>query len=226
MRYPSADNVLAANESLDTNNTPLLATIQLRLESLAREDGPLSGPLAREAIRVLALRRASNNIRVPQTTEAADPLAKSRAQYQTALKLLQDPILPVRAQGLVQLQALVVSDEAILSTDSALIPAILDIFVSAVEEEDSFLYLNAVKGLSSMANTFGKGVVARLVGVYAGREGKLQHGMSAAELDKRLRVGEALSQVVQNSGQALSVYGAWDDFQSPSLPWIWDSKKV
>jgi hypothetical protein len=137
-------------------------------------------------------------------TQAAHPLAKSRTQYQTALKLLQDPILPVRAQGLAQLHALVVSSD----TDPALIPAILDIFVSSVEEDDSFLYLNGVKGLSAMANTFGKGVVGRLVGIYASREGKLQSGVTAAEVDKRLRVGEALTQVVQKSGQALGVYGA------------------
>jgi hypothetical protein len=78
----------------------------------------------------------------------------------------------------------------------------LDIFVGAVEEEDSFLYLSAVQGLSALVDVWGKRVVKRLVSDYS-KEGEV----NGRELDKRLRIGEALVQVVQRAAEALPVLG-------------------
>lgn len=212
----------AANEALDMSNTPLLAVIHSQLDTLASStSSQLISPLAREAKMVLSLRRASSAFESthPESTSADsdDPLAASRAKYREALKLLQDPLLPVRAQGLHLLRTLVLDRKtALLSTDPALLPAVLDIFVQAIEEEDSFLYLNAVQGLSSLVDVFGRQVVGRLLEVYTGarkgdREPKAvgdgEKGMR--ELDKRLRVGETLVQVVQRAGEALGMFGAF-----------------
>jgi len=207
------------------NNTPLLAVIYTQLEALqASTTSALIPPLAREARMVLSLRRASSTFAdsssSTSTTNAdgtPDPLAASRDTYRSALKLLQDPLLPVRAQGLHLLRSLVLDKEhALLSTDPALLPAVLDIFVAALEEEDSFLYLNAVQGLSSLVDVFGRQVVGRLLEVYTGRRrgeaggprevGEGERGMR--ELDKRLRVGETLTQVIQRAGEALAVLSA------------------
>ncbi|GJN93079.1 hypothetical protein Rhopal_006124-T1 [Rhodotorula paludigena] len=220
--------VLEANETLDASNTPLLAVIYSQLDTLqASNTSQLIPPLAREAKMVLSLRRASSVFGAPnpdEASESSDPLAASRIKYRDALKLLQDPLLPVRAQGLHLLRTLVLDrDTALLSTDPALLPAVLDIFVGAIEEEDSFLYLNAVQGLSSLVDVFGRQVVARLAEVYTGTRrgekggpkevGEGERGLR--ELDKRLRVGETLVQVVQRAGQALAVLV--DDLLSPLL---------
>lgn len=165
---------------------------------------------------VLSLRRASafaGQRSDSQGEQGTDILAASRATYQEALKSLQDPILPVRAHGLAQLRTLVRSPEAFLSTDPALLPAVLDIFVQALEDEDSFMYLNAVQGLSSLADVYGKQVVRRLVGVYLGGNSEVARREVGSgekgrrELDKRLRMGEALVQVVQRAGEALGAIG-------------------
>lgn len=167
---------------------------------------------------VLYLRRASSFASVSYPTDSkdsasVDPLAASRSTYQEALKLLQDPLLPVRAQGLALLRSLISTRSAFLSTDPALLPAVLDIMVQALEDEDSFLYLNAIQGLSSMADVYGKQIVARLVEVYMGGQGdksRREVGLGEKgrrELDKRLRMGEALVQVVQRAGETLAVFG-------------------
>lgn len=206
-------------------NTPLLGVIYTQLETLqASTTSALIPPLAREARMVLSLRRASSAFAASSSAASTsadgtpDPLAASRETYRSALKLLQDPLLPVRAQGLHLLRSLVLDKEhALLSTDPALLPAVLDIFVAALEEEDSFLYLNAVQGLSSLVDVFGKQVIGRLMEVYTGTRrgdkggptevGEGERGMR--ELDKRLRVGETLSQVIQRAGEALAVLSAF-----------------
>lgn len=200
-------------------NTPLLAVVYSQLDTLSQSSrsSALIPPLAREARMVLSLRRASSSFATPagKQDDPADPLAASRAQYREALKLLQDPLLPVRAQGLTVLRSLVLDrSTALLSTDPALLPAILDIFVQAIEEEDSFLYLNAVQGLSSLVEVYGKQVIGRLLEVYTGarkgdREPRAVRAGEAGqrELDKRLRVGETLVQVIQRAGEALAVFG-------------------
>ncbi|GAA6057959.1 hypothetical protein JCM3770_000651 [Rhodotorula araucariae] len=221
--------VLEADETLDMTNTPLLAVIYTQLDTLQSSNtSPLIPPLAREARMVLSLRRASSAFAAstPASTAdgAPDPLAASRETYRTALKLLQDPLLPVRAQGLHLLRSLVLDKEhALLSTDPALLPAVLDIFVGALEEEDSFLYLNAVQGLSSLVDVFGRQVIGRLMEVYTGtRKGYLggpkevgDGERGTRELDKRLRVGETLVQVIHRAGEALGVL--IDDLLPPLL---------
>lgn len=200
----------AANEDLNMTTTPLLSLIFDKLDGLASSSSEIVPPLAREARLVLSLRRASFFASTPSST--TDPLAASRERYQEALRLLQDPILPVRAQGLTILRSLVANREALLSTDPALLPAVLDIFVQAVEDEDSFLYLNAIQGLSSMVDVYGRQIVKRLVEVYlGGRAGRVEEvgtgDKGRRELDKRLRIGETLVQVIQRAGEAFTVLG-------------------
>ncbi|GAA5877890.1 hypothetical protein JCM1840_002938 [Sporobolomyces johnsonii] len=210
--------VLEANPSLDTSNTRLLSVIHSQLDTVsASSTSPLVPPLAREAKLVLSLRRASSAFAPSSAPSSAsakdDPLAASREKYQEALKLLQDPLLPVRAQGLHLLRTLVLDRErALLTTDPALLPAVLDIFVQAIEEEDSFLYLNAVQGLSSLVDVYGRRVVGRLMEVYLGGGGAGRMEVrdvgdgekGRRELDKRLRVGETLVQVISRAGEALA----------------------
>lgn len=199
--------VLEGNEAIDRANTPILHSISEKLDRLAGSDNPTTSRLARDANMILYLRKAvQTSVASPAN---AGPMSKSRETYQEALKLLQDPILPIRAQGLAMLRSLVASKDALFSTDTALIPAVLDIFVQAVQDDDSFLYLNAIQGLSVMVGSFGKDIAMRLMRVYMGSEadsvGEGERGRR--ELDKRLRVGEAMVQIAQRAAQALPIYG-------------------
>jgi hypothetical protein len=74
----------------------------------------------------------------------------------------------------------------------ALEPAIRDMFLQAIRDDDSYVFSNAVLGLAALANSFGADVLRALVHVYADS----LHGVGAGaitrkDVDVRLRVGEA-----------------------------------
>ncbi|KAG8921522.1 hypothetical protein FRC00_008534 [Tulasnella sp. 408] len=200
-----------ANESMTPLNTPLLQVILSDLEPLTLHSSPTIRPLAREARLVLTARNASTSGgQSTKTTAADDPNKAANDTYQQALKLLQDPILPVRAHGLVLLRQLIVPPKGKPAPplDPALVPAILSIFLQSVQEDDSYIFLNAVQGLVAMVDRLGRDIMKGLMDVYAGGllEGRPNSGMGKAELDKRVRVGEALSQSISKCGDALGLY--------------------
>ncbi|SGZ24900.1 BQ5605_C023g09752 [Microbotryum silenes-dioicae] len=204
--------LLEANKSISPSSNALMSTIYEKLDSIAEKSkSELVPTLAREAKLVLSAREALYASTTIGATEfKAAPYSESRKTYQLALRYLQDPLLPVRAQGLSLLRTLVHSGDAFLKTDPALVPAVLDIFVQSLSEEDSFLYLNAIQGLSSLADVHGKQIVQRLLMVYRGGSSEGFKAISEdeggrAELDKRLRMAETLTQVIERAGQALSI---------------------
>lgn len=144
---------------------------------------------------------------MPKEQSAASEASKSDSttqKYREALKLLSDPLLPVRGHGLIMLQDVVKAKDF----DRALVPGILDIFMRSIEDDDSFMYLNAVKGLSSMVDGIGKDVFRKVVNMYSGGL-KTAATLSSSELDRRLRYGEALVQSIRRCGEAFGAYGEW-----------------
>lgn len=157
---------------------------------------------------VMTARLASSSISwaAPRRREEDGP----QEIYQKALKLLQDPILPVRAHGLLLLRQLVSSRPrtSTPTTDAALVPAIMSIFMQSVQDDDSYIFLNAVQGLSAMVDAFGKDVLGNLLETYTRHLSASSVGtLSKQEVDAKVRVGEALGQVIRRCGDALSLYG-------------------
>jgi Required for nuclear transport of RNA pol II C-terminus 1 len=129
-----------------------------------------------------------------------------RSTYQRALKLLQDTLLPVRAHGLLLLRELVTvrAGNAPHEAVRALEPAIRDVFLQAVQDDDSYIFLNAVQGLAALANSFGADVLRALVRGYTdGLQGVGVGALTQQDIDVRLRIGEALGQVIRRSGDVL-----------------------
>lgn len=185
------------------------------------------------------------------STPEQDATAAALERYQEALKLIADPSVPVRAHGLILLRQLVLppTQQARERPNAApharlppaLVPAIVDVFVQAVQDSDSYVYLNAVKGIAAMVDGHGRDVLGRLMRVYAkgvasngwsgsavaaaaAAKGKGRQGgageMDVKDLDMRLRVGEALCGVVERCDGALGQYGASlapDSFFPPCL---------
>lgn len=241
--------VLEVNPSLTPNNTPSLAPIL----DLLKAHTP-TRPSAREAQLVLTVRMAEGAL---STSGSASKITKNmgksngrsedddadpRETYQKALKLLQDPLLPVRAHGLLLLRELVSSPAraskaererlAKEATIRALHPAILSIFLQAIQEDDSYVFLNAVQGLAALVHApgptsrsgAGNEVLKALLDAYArgaedladdeaesdkkpknGEKGKAK-GKRMSEVNTRLRIGEALAVVVRRCGDALGLY--------------------
>ncbi|EJU06615.1 hypothetical protein DACRYDRAFT_113279 [Dacryopinax primogenitus] len=211
--------VLEAKESFPPFALPMLNSIYQHLDTLSSH--PTLSQSAREARLVLAARRAG--AMRPQAKEEDEVREKALEKYQEALRLVQDQLLPVRAHGLTLLRQLVTPTQPTapeeLALDPALIPGILDVFLLSVQDEDSYVYLNAVHGLSAMLQgpaegkyEMGRLVLRRLVELYVlglGLGLGLESGrmsMSTAEVDKRLRIGEAISQGVAALGPGVGKY--------------------
>lgn len=196
-----------------SDSDPHVSRLTDSLKALSFHPSQNLRQVAREASLVLIAKQASASSSTHERSSQSTPEEIGRKMYQEALVMLQDPLLPVRAQGLATLRRLVEwsargggrANEA--SVDKALIPAILDIFVNSVQDEDSFIFLNAVQGLVVMAQEYGRDVFKRLVVIY-GTERHTIGVMTRQELDVKLRVGEALAEVVGKMGEAMSGYGA------------------
>ncbi|KAJ7744466.1 hypothetical protein DFH07DRAFT_963690 [Mycena maculata] len=194
--------VLEANEDLSARTAPVLNEIFALLGPLSLTGSSTVQPLAREARMVMTARLASTSAPKRSTREEDG----TQEIYQKALKLLQDPILPVRAHGLLLLRQLVSpqkSQGAQLS-DPALVPAILSIFLQSVQDDDSYMFLNAVQGLAAMVDTYGKDVLRGLVKEYGqGLDGLGASNIAQHDMDIRIRIGEALASVIKRCGSAL-----------------------
>lgn len=220
--------IAQGHERLSPTNSPLLQVIFSRLEPLTNHRRDFIRKASLEARLVITTRQAADVNPAPSGRDHAR--RSDQEVYQEALKLIQDPILPVRAHGLLMLRQLVVRPRPLTplsragnvrsgesgspsseqsDVDPALIPAILDVFLQSVQDDDSFVFLNAVQGLSAMVDRLGRNILTRLMDVYAETSIMFQSSMTKAELDKRLRVGEALGQVVCRCGDVLPAYGAW-----------------
>lgn len=204
----------AADEGLSARTMPILNDIFSLLEPLSKDGSSAIRPLAREARLVMTARLASTS-QVRKTKAKTDEEESAQEVYQKALKLLQDPILPVRAHGLLLLRQLVTPSRdktksrgsGIGSLDPALMPAILSIFLQSVQDEDSYIFLNSVQGLAAMVDGLGREVLKGLVGEYAGGlEGLGVSTVTQQEVDVRTRVGEALGVVIKRCGDALGIY--------------------
>lgn len=203
---------LEKDEKLNHATARILHPINDHLEVLS-ESSPSGSVrrLAREALLLLLLRRSQalsvsggevTDSKPSEGTEGADQklsqTSSVRATYQRALGLLADPIVPVRAHGLQLLADLSKSPDY----DPALTPGVLDAFMGAIQDQDSYIYLHAVQGLTAMCSNLGAPIFRTLVSAY-GPQGEL----SGDKLDKALRVGEALGMVIERSGKAFAANG-------------------
>lgn len=102
-----------------------------------------------------------------------------------------------------------ISPPQLADLDPALVPAILQVFIDALADDDSFLYLNAIAGLETLSRPYGSDVVNRLITVYA-KPSEAYTNLAKAQraLDTSLRAAEALGQIVKSTGQAMSAYGS------------------
>lgn len=209
----------SANSKLSARTTPALNDIFLLLEPLTKHPSESLRSLARETRMVLTARLASTS----SPSESSSPKKSgvsddedSKAVYQKALALLQDPLLPVRAHGLLLLRQLASSKSPspedptkfTPALDPALVPGVLSIFLQSIQDDDSYIFLNAVQGLAAMVEGFGKEVLRGLVADYVrGLDGVGAGSLDQGEVDVRVRIGEALGQVVRRCGETLPSYG-------------------
>ncbi|PKI85735.1 hypothetical protein MVES1_000271 [Malassezia vespertilionis] len=218
-------SLLEGHPELTLATVPMLQVLLHKIEPMRDAASEELRALSQEVVLLLSARHQA------QTTINAPSRPKYMDVYHEALQYLQDPILPVRAYGLTLLAQLVSKDTAhhgqVYGTalDPALLPAIFDLLVHAVQDDESFLYLNAVKGLAQMTAHWREAVLQPLVAIYVGGDKSnsqlaraLHYGqqLTQRETDKRLRIGEALLQVLQFCGEAIAPMCTFPSF-SPRL---------
>ena len=116
---------------------------------------------------------------------------EDRKSHSLALNYLTSSAPPVRAEGLSLVTALVTARSPMLD-----IPATTVLLLSVLQDDEEFIYLNAVKSLGLLAANHPKTVVRMLVDAYV-------DVAEEAGLDQRLRIGEALLKTVEGLGGML-----------------------
>lgn len=125
--------------------------------------------------------------------EEIDP---NENEYSKAIRDLNDPLIPVRAHGLVALRKLIdKKDSKVLENKSQ----VLEHFLNNVKFNDSYVYLAAINGLIAMAMYEPTATLDTLLNEY-----KTSRKL---DVETQLKVGEALTKTVKNFNDLLPKYG-------------------
>jgi hypothetical protein len=124
---------------------------------------------------------------------AADADLDSSRAFATALQNLSDPLLPVRAHGLVMLRKLVLSKDSATLANMA---RVMDALRAQLRHEDSYVFLGAVQALSALGDVCCQQTVPVLCADF--------NDASLTD-DVRLKIGECCVLIAQRSGQMLPV---------------------
>lgn len=163
----------------------------------------------------------------PSPQWLAAEMARLRQSLDEAVADTKDPLIPVRAFGLSQIRQLILtsassiikqqeqnSSSAVTAAASSVItprlPAILALHLDHIHDNDSFIYLNAIKGLAALTDVYPRQTLLYISNRYATSSDGTTSAASSMGLDYRLRLGEVLLLTVQRCGPALRKYGNQD----------------
>ncbi|KAJ2772434.1 hypothetical protein IWQ56_001377, partial [Coemansia nantahalensis] len=175
----------------------LLRSIQTRVKQLGGTEGVAGAEVAQLCSQValpiaLVLALHGDTAALPESRSAAPSDDRRVAE---ALRSVRSDLVPVRAHGIIELRNLVLARSPAITENGDNLAAAIAVFVDMVGEDDSFVYLNAIRGLAALADLHLRRFLPQLVDMYTA---------PAADLDRRLRVGEALLQSVQRAGALLA----------------------
>lgn len=119
-------------------------------------------------------------------TPTDSPLRSETDRYNNALRDISDPLVPVRAQGISILRDLILQPSPIIDTDT-----VLELLIGLLQDEDSFVYLNAIKAIEAISDIHGEYISYKILDLYE----------SHPDVDVALRLAEALTRVVRRMGE-------------------------
>ncbi|XP_017884516.1 transport and Golgi organization protein 6 homolog [Ceratina calcarata] len=122
-------------------------------------------------------------------------------KFEEALRDLADPLLPVRAHGLITLTKLIETMDPCIVARKAVV---LQLFQSNLKHEDSFIYLAAINGLCALASSYPQMIIELLVHEYIDISERVSAGEIATET--RIKLGEILVKVTRSLGEMASAY--------------------
>lgn len=126
---------------------------------------------------------------------------KDNSEFDKAIKDLADPLLPVRAHGLITLTKLIeISDTEALAKRKL----ILYMFQENLKDDDSFIYLTAINGLCTMAQLYPEEIIEILVQEFIDMPQRNVNG--DIEPENRAKLGEILVKTTKALGEMASKY--------------------
>jgi hypothetical protein len=119
-------------------------------------------------------------------------------EYDKAVEDLKDPLIPVRAHGMVVLRKLVeIKNEKCLEN----LKFLTEQFTKGLKCEDSYLYLAAINGLISLVDYDPNKILDILIEQYLDMTNKL-------DVENRLKIGEVLTKSIRLFNELVPKYGA------------------
>lgn len=146
-------------------------------------------------------------------------LSSSSNKFDEALRDLADPLLPVRAHGLVTLTKLIETKDPYAVARNAIILRLFQVTISIthllivhsaslfylciwlqenLKHEDSFIYLASINGLCALATTFPEKIVETLVLEYIDMPKRV--AVSEITIETRIKLGEILVKTTRALG--------------------------
>ncbi|KAF4637199.1 hypothetical protein G7Y89_g881 [Cudoniella acicularis] len=166
-----------------------LESIQSSLTAISQMNHQDITTTARNLLLLLKFRATVDKSETTPSTTRTDQQLEERKSYSLALSYLTatDSPPPVRVQGLELISTLIRSNNSILD-----IPALLVLFSSVLQDEDEYIYLRAIQSFIQLSQRHPRAVTKDLIERYVDSN-------EDCDLDQRLRLGEALLQVIQNN---------------------------
>ncbi|KAG9239139.1 hypothetical protein BJ875DRAFT_479667 [Amylocarpus encephaloides] len=170
------------------NEDATIGSIQAYMETISKSGHEDVKSTAQNLLMLLKFRSAIDEPETP-LAKPTDQHSEDRKSYSLALSYLTetDSPPPVRVQGLELLSTLIRANSPILD-----VQALLVLFASLLQDADEYIYLRAIKSFIELSQRHPNSVVKELVDRYVDSN-------EDSELDQRLRLGEALLQVIQNN---------------------------
>ena len=171
----------------------VLETITPSLNLIARKPDLSIATTAQNLLMLLKFRNDMDESEEP-TIRTIDKHLEDRKTYSLALSYLtsMESPPPVRVQGLELVSGLIQKSSPVVD-----IPAIVVLFASLLQDGDEYIYLRVIKSFIELSQKHPRAVMKDLIDRYVDIN-------EDSELDRRLRLGEALLQVIQGSSSSFS----------------------
>ncbi|KAI4498853.1 hypothetical protein M0802_006028 [Mischocyttarus mexicanus] len=121
--------------------------------------------------------------------------------FEEAIKDLSDPLLPVRAHGIITLTKLIETKDQFAVARKTII---LRLFQENLKHEDSFIYLAAINGMCALAVLYPKEIIEILVQEYIFMPQRIE--ICETTIQSRIKLGEILVRTTRGLGKIAYVY--------------------
>lgn len=128
---------------------------------------------------------------------------KALSKYESALRDIGNPLLPVRGHGLLQMRKLIDAKDKEAAENETFL---LQLFIKELSNDDSYIYLMAIEGLASLGNRFHGQVMKVMMSEYEKDRLRGVNDDPDEVIKFRMKIGEVLVRLVKRLGEFCPLY--------------------